>query len=410
MWGLGALAFAYAFYQRVLPSVMVEELMGDFAVGGAVLGNLAALYFYVYAGMQIPIGAALDRWGTRRLLTFALALATAGSVLFALADGLTLAYLGRLMIGLGCAVGFVGTLTVVAAWFPHRRFAFMSGMTMLVGLVGGVLGQGPTAPIVDSLGWRETLLAAGLAGAALAAAIWLILRDRPPGIEPAHDHRAGGWATLLRGLAEVAGTRQIWIVSIFGCAMSGPMLSYGVLWGVPHLMVKYGVTRPVAAFSTSVVLVGWAVGAPLAGWLSDRLGRRKLPSVIAAALLVLLWPLLLYLPGLPLVGFWVGLFLGGAISAMMIVCFAMARENARLAVRSTATSFVNCMTVAAGALMQPLIGWLLDLHWDGTVQGGARIYGIEAYDAALLALPGSAIVALAFSLALRETNAEQPAG
>ena len=88
MWSLGAMAFAYAFYQRVLPSVMVEELMRDFAVSGAVLGNLAALYFYVYAGMQIPIGAALDRWGTRRLLTFALTLATAGSVLFALADSL----------------------------------------------------------------------------------------------------------------------------------------------------------------------------------------------------------------------------------------------------------------------------------------------------------------------------------
>ncbi|MBT5415448.1 MAG: MFS transporter, partial [Rhodospirillaceae bacterium] len=132
MWSLGAMAFAYAFYQRVLPSVMVEELMRDFAVSGAVLGNLAALYFYVYAGMQIPIGAALDRWGTRRLLTFALTLATAGSVLFALADSLVLAYLGRLMIGLGCAVGFVGTLHIVAAWFPHRRFAFMSGMTMLV--------------------------------------------------------------------------------------------------------------------------------------------------------------------------------------------------------------------------------------------------------------------------------------
>ena len=65
-WLTAALFFGYAWVLRVAPSVMVEELMRDFAVGAAVLGNLSAAYFYGYAGMQIPVGLLLDRFGPRR--------------------------------------------------------------------------------------------------------------------------------------------------------------------------------------------------------------------------------------------------------------------------------------------------------------------------------------------------------
>ena len=60
-WLVGSLFFFYAWILRVSPSVMVEDLMRDFAVGGAIVGNLSALYFYGYAGMQIPVGLLLDR-------------------------------------------------------------------------------------------------------------------------------------------------------------------------------------------------------------------------------------------------------------------------------------------------------------------------------------------------------------
>ena len=118
VWGVGALSFAYAFLQRVSPSVMVEDLMRDFAVSGAVLGNLSAIYFYAYAILQIPVGVALDNWGPRRMLTAAAVIAATGSVLLASADALSVAYLGRLLVGVGCAVGFVGTLKIATNWFP----------------------------------------------------------------------------------------------------------------------------------------------------------------------------------------------------------------------------------------------------------------------------------------------------
>ena len=127
-WGLGAALFCYGFFQRVAPSVMIDPLMRDLAVGGAVLGNLSAFYFYAYAGLQIPVGLMVDRWGPRRLLTGGALLCGLGSLLFALAEGLPLAYAGRLLIGAGAGFGFVATLKLATAWFPPERFAQVSGL------------------------------------------------------------------------------------------------------------------------------------------------------------------------------------------------------------------------------------------------------------------------------------------
>ena len=66
---LGASLYSYGFFQRVAPSVMVEDLMREFAVTAAVLGHLSAFYFYAYAGLQIPLGVLLDRLGPRRVMT-----------------------------------------------------------------------------------------------------------------------------------------------------------------------------------------------------------------------------------------------------------------------------------------------------------------------------------------------------
>ncbi len=108
MWSLGALFFCYAFFQRVAPSVLVSDLMRDFGVGAAVLGNLSAFYFYAYAGMQLPLGVLVDNWGPRRILTGGALVCGLGTLMFATADTLGPAYLGRLLVGGGAGAGCQG--------------------------------------------------------------------------------------------------------------------------------------------------------------------------------------------------------------------------------------------------------------------------------------------------------------
>jgi MFS family permease len=257
---------------------MIDPLMRDLGVGAAVLGNLSAFYFYAYAGLQIPVGMTLDRWGPRRVLTAAAAFCALGSLCFALSESLGPLYLGRLMIGVGSAFGFVGALTLAGRWFPPRRFALVSGLTMMAGMTGGILGQAPLAVLVDAVGWRLPLLGATAVGALLAAGIWFVVRDRPP--EAASEATPERGPNILAALKEVLGRRQNWIIALVGAATSAPMLAFAGLWGVAWLMQVQGMTRPQAAATTSALLIGWALGSPLAGYLSDRLARRK-PARVA---------------------------------------------------------------------------------------------------------------------------------
>ena len=401
IWTLGASFYCYGFFQRVAPSVIVDELMRDFAASAAILGNLSAFYFYAYASLQIPVGVMVDRWGPRRVLSVAVVLCGIGSALFATADGLLTAYAGRALIGGGAGFAFVGTLKLASVWFPPHRFALLSGLTIMLGMAGAVGGQGPLAALVATLGWRQTLTVASVFAMLLAAAIWLIVRDRPAAEAERPEPPSG---SLLRGLLGVLGNPQSWFVSVFGGCMSGPMLAFGALWGVPYMVQAHGLERPAAAASVSLMMVGWGIGAPLSGWFSDRIGRRKVPMLLGAGGALASIGAVIYLLGLPLPAVQALLLVNGIFSGTMILSFATAREHNAPEAAGAALGFANMASMAAGALFQPAIGWILDLQWDGRMVDGARLYSTGAYQIAFLTLLACGVGALMVTLLSRETH------
>ena len=400
VWTLAACGFAFGFFMRVSPSTMVEDLMRDFAVGAAVVGNLSAIYFYVYAGIQLPVGALMDRWGPRLMITGSIALAAAGAALFASAQDIAIAYLGRFLIGAGSAVAFVGSLSLAGRWFAPNRFAFVTGLTMLAGMIGGILGQAPLAYAVGIFGWRTAMLASACFAIGLTVLIWAIVRDRPTGTETGHDRVSGA---AWRSIAWTLTMPRIWVIAAVAASFSGPLLAFGGLWGVPYLMAKFGIERPDAAFYISLNLFGWALGAPVGGWLSDHVGRRKLPLLLACVANVSCLALLLYLPGVSLAATACLIFLTGLLGGTMVISYAVARENAPAAIHGAVTGFINTATVGAGAVLQPIIGVLLDLQWDGRMVDGARVYTVEAYDTAFASLIAWAVMGLVFIAFVRET-------
>lgn len=401
MWGLGALFFCYAFFQRVAPSVMVEELMRDFAVGAAITGTLSSLYFYPYAALQIPSGLLVDRFGARRVLAAAALVAALGSLAFGMAQAIGLAYLGRALVGAGAAVSWVAVLSLAAAWFPPNRFAFLSGMTMAIGVAGGVGGQVPLSFLVDALGWRGTLLiAAGIAGV-VSALVWTLVRDRPAA-DADRPHPAGGHGLLDR-LRMTVREPQVWLIAVFAGSIVAPMLSFAGLWGVPYMMRLYDMTRAEAAATTSLMLIGWGFGSPLLGWLTDAVGRRRLPMAAAAGgalVTTLAW---LYLtPPLWLV--YPLIVATGVCSGGIVIAFATARENAPAAAGGAVIGLVNTGVMGSAALFQPLIGVLLDLAWNGETADGVRVYAPDAFQDAMIVLPLCQAAALLAALLVRETH------
>ena len=394
-WLTGATFFFYAWVLRVAPSVMVEDLMRDFAVGAAVLGNLSAVYFYGYAGMQIPVGLLLDRFGPRRLIAVSALVCAGGCVLFATGGTLAAVTAGRFLIGASAAFSLVGAMAVAGQWFRADRFAMFSGLAMALGMAGGVFGQAPLRVAVEATDWRTTTLLLAGGGLALALAAWAFVRDRWRG--------SGGLGIALSNLGIVVRHPQTILIALAGLGTGAPLLGFAGLWGVPFLESAYGFPRTHAATLTSLLFIGWGLGAPLFGWLSDRIGRRRAPALVGLALEAASLVALIYVPDLPTPVLAALSFLTGFFGSSQIVSFALARENHPAAVSGTAIGFVNSMVTGAGALFQPLVGFLLDLAWDGQLHEGARAYDTMAYRLALGSLVACCVAGFLCLLAVRET-------
>ena len=402
IWALGGLSFGYAFFHRVAPSVMVNELMRDFDVGGAALGNLSALYFYAYAGLQLPIGIILDRFGARVTLSVSLLICAIGGLIFATADTILMAYTGRLLVGVGSGVGFLGSLVLISQWFPQSRFALLTGSTMTIAMLTAVGSQAPLALIVAANGWRNTLIYGSLVGLLLALATGLIIRNSPdPAKLDKHHHVT--WGEFGRQILTAFRIPQVWVTAFISITMSGFLLGFGALWGIPYMMVRYGIDRPVAGAYVSAVFLGWAVGAPLSGWLADHVQRRKSPIVLAALVNTLILIALFLIPDLPIAVAGGLIFLGGAIGAVMINCYAYIREMTNPKVHGAIMGLINGFTVGSGAVLQPLIGYLLDLNWTGQMVDGARAYSLDTYTIGMWAIIITAFLGFLATLAMRET-------
>lgn len=406
-WGLLASLYFVGYFQRVAPAVMVDELMRDFAIAATLLGNLSAVYFYTYAAMQIPSGLLADAVGPRRVGAAAAVAAALGIVLFSQADSLWLATLGRGLVGASVAVAFVACMKLAGHWFPANRFATVTGVSLLIGNLGGMLAGVPLSEAVAGMGWRMAMLISAGVTLVLAAAVWLWVRDDPSerGYASYAHPEALNDATLspLRSLKRVISGRDTWMLFFAGGLIAAPVLTFAGLWGVPYLVQVHGLTRSEAAGFTTAMLFGFAVGGPLLGALSDRMGRRKPPYLGAALAHALGWLVFLLVPDMsPMARYLLYAAIGFAAGGL-IIGFAFSREVSHPGAAGTVGGFVNMAVLGFAAVQQSAMGWILDRNWPGVIIDGARIYDAAAYHAAFLWLAVSAGGAVASVALTRET-------
>lgn len=381
---------------------MVDHLMADFHVGGAVLGTLSSLYFYFYAAMQLPVGALIDRWGPGVPFASALILAAAGSALFATTSSIDLAYLGRIMIGAGSAFAWVAVLKITVQHFPPARFAMLSGAGMFCGMFGGFSGQVIASTFVDAFGWRTTMWGMAAAGLALSIAVFALI---------GRQATSGSSATPTMTMKEILVTfvdalrhPQVWLVSVGGAIAAAPVFIFAALWGVPFLMQIHGMARPLAAALTAAMLIGWGLGAFFGGWLSEKVGQRRNLLFIGILVAMTALSIAIYVPGLPAFVIAALTLIAGIGSGVIILIFAIAGDLAPESAKGSAFAFANMMMILSAAIFQPVTGWLLDLNWNGVIENGARVYEFSAYGYAFLIIPVTSLIGMLMIKLSRNTE------
>ena len=374
---------------------MVDDLMKEFSVGAAILGYLSATYLYIYAALQIPLGLVVDKYGLRGVVAGACALCGIGSIIFSLADSLYLAYLGRGLVGAGAAFSFVGALNMAARWFPSR-FALLGGWAQMMGSAGGFVGQAPLSLAVATFGWRSCNLSLGIAGLFLAVLLLFTVKD------PKEDQASEDNFSIWLGLKNVCANTQTWLATLAAAGLTSALLAFGGLWGVPYLMKARAIDKPDAASFISIIFVGWAIGAPFFGWLSDRIRRRRILLQWGTCGAALTTGTTILVPTLSTTLVIVVLFLQGFFSASMILGFALAKDNNPPESSGVALGLINTFVVGSGAILQPLVGVLLDYRWTGEMFDGVRVFNLVDFQVSMLILPFVCLISFASAFYIRE--------
>ncbi|MCC5791169.1 MAG: MFS transporter [Legionellaceae bacterium] len=413
MCGLGAVFYSYEYFLRISPSVMESALREHFDLTATGFGLLSSFYYYAYVPMQIPVGIMMDRYGPRKLLTFACVSCVVGTLIFSMTPYFWVAAFGRFLVGFGSAFAFVGVLKLATLWLPEDKLAMVSGLAAALGTVGAMIGDNILGELVTRVGWQDTVKMTAIAGVILSVILWLGIRDRKSGAE---HGTIDNFRQSMIDLRIIASNRQIWINGMYGCLVYLPTTVFAELWGIPYLTHAQNLSQKSADFANSMIFLGFTLGAPLMGFISDKLRRRKLPMMVGAGGAALLMIIILYVPGLDETRLRALMFLLGMFYSSQAIVFAVGRELSPKEAAGTAMAMTNMIVMLGATILQPLIGRLLDwsvalrnpdLHLNGlTPDKLHNYYTLVDYQRALIVIPFGIIIALILTFFLKETHAK----
>ncbi|MBU3667182.1 MAG: MFS transporter [Rhodocyclaceae bacterium] len=392
-------AYTLSFFQRFAPASIAQDLALAFDTTAASLGVLAATYFYVYTLMQIPTGVLVDTLGPRRILLLGGIISFVGSLWFGLAADLSQALVGRTLVGLGVSVTFIAMLKIIALSFEEHRFASLTGLGVFVGNIGSVLAGVPLAFAATEIGWRSVFVVVAIASLVFGSMAWWMMR-RSPTMGGTQVDRT----VVLGGLWSVLRNRLTWAPALTNLGVSGSYFTFAGLWAMPYLTQVHGYTRNMAATHLSLMYGGFAIGCLVLGIISDRVRQRKSILLAASAVYSAIWCVWWWGGTLDITTTMALCFLMGFSAAGFSLTWACAKEVNPPQLAGMSTSIANVGGFFGAAVMQPLVGWLMDEVWAGTIVNGVRVYSLGDFRFGLSIVVVMALFGLIAGCFIRETR------
>lgn len=406
VWLVLSLSFVIVFIHRLGMGVIADELARTLHLSGTELSNLAGMNLYAYALMQIPAGVMVDYIGPRKTASLGMLLAGVGSILFSMAGSIWMAFVGRLVTGLGVAVIFVSLMKVQAEWFEEREFSTMSGLTSFVGNIGSLLATTPLALLVLWIGWRNSFLGLGVISLVFCVAIYLCVRNRPEemGFQiPQRNMELQEEIPLWTGIKGVFQNKYTWPNIFLPGGFVAPVLTFLGVWGVSYMVQVHGLTKEVASGYMSAFALGIMTGGPVVGWFSDRLGKKRQLIFTAACLYTLAWAVVIYCgEWLPLPLFPVLFYIIGFLNIFHILAFTNVKEVNHPRLAGIATSVINAGEFVLAAFVNLMTGMVLDRFWDGKMVDGVRYYSLTTYKIGFSVFIAMGFVAMLMAFLMKE--------
>ncbi len=385
-WFFCLLFYFVQYAVRSAPSVMVPELTSAFGLTTLGVSSLLGLYYYTYSTFAIVAGASLDRWGAKYTIPIGVFFLAVGIIMFGMSVT-WMANVGRLLQGAGAAFAFVGAVYLATHGFPARYLATAIGFTQCFGMLGGSAGQFVVAPLVHGvITWQQFWIFSGIFTVVVALALLTLTPRQDPS-----EHSASSIWRMFAPYKVVLTNPQSYLCGIAAGLLFLPTTVGDMIWGVSFLRQGWNINYGEAVNRASMVPLGWVIGAPLLGYISDRMGKRKPVLFAGMALMLASAAAILYFPANTFPPYLLGLLLGIGSGAAMIP-YTIIKEVNPDNVKGSATGAINFLVFVMSAFAAPAFGWLLQkleaggpLTTDVFAKGGS--VGIAAIViAAILAL------------------------
>lgn len=392
-WVVAGVYYFYQYVQRSPPSVMMPQLSEAFGLSTLGVASIVGLFYYGYSPFSLVAGAAMDRLGPRRVVPIGAVVSGLGALLFATGRS-QVGSIGRLLQGAGGVFAPVGAIYIASKYFLPSQAATLIGATQMFGMAGGAVGRfGVGGLISNGLSWNAFWVGMGVAGVAIGGLLFLLLPK-----EERTEKRDGGMKEIIDAFSTVFRNLQSILCGLISGLIFIPTTIFDMIWGVRYLREAHGFDYASAVMHSALVPVGWIIGCPLVGYISDRIGRRKPVIVVGAGVVMICLAWILFGPTGVFPPYTIGL-LAGMASGVAMLPYTVIKEANPPQFGGTATGVVNFLNFTFSALLGLVFAWVLH-H----VSGGAAQMESGHYQTAFAPLLLGIACAIILTFLLKETG------
>lgn len=404
MWGGALLFFTYQFMLRIFPGLLMDQIMARFLIDAGDFGTFAALYYYGYAGMQIPMSILLDKYGSRLIIGSSALICGAAMLAFSYSESWTVVCWSRFIIGATSAAGLLGVSKVVSEWFSKEWYPKMMAISITIGIFGMVYGGRPMSVLIGDHGWAY--IAAILAACSMLIGVLVLLVVRAPQTSLKQDDAPS--AFRLSHVKDMLKSPIFWIVALVNFLLVGALEGFGDIWGISYFMLAYQMTKEDAAQTVSFLFVGMMFGSPLLVILGRKIGYYMAIVLCGLGMAIIFGVVLseLTFNELTLSAL---CFVIGVLCCYQVLVFAIGSAISTPQTLGISIAFLNCINMLGGSFFHTAIGVILDqLAMPSVIIDAVATYNVEAYRTALTVIPICAILG-SILMALGKSKAKQAA-
>ncbi|AIT09444.1 MFS transporter [Candidatus Francisella endociliophora] len=355
---IATLNYSYDFFIRAAPGVMSEELIDAFKINSASIGWLSSAYFIAYTTMQIPAGVIIDKYNRKYVIAIATMLCVIGNFLFSATNYYEVAFLGRILMGVGSAFGFVGAAKMAGMWLPQRFFSTFIGIATIVGILGGLVTDTVLASLVNSLGWREGNTVFTYIGVGLLIFVLIFIKDNHKHVEKFRHFNEANFAETIQKVLKIFKNYKFWAASLIGASIFIPINVLGSLWGVTFIQHKLEITQTQASNLNATLFIGAAIGYAIFGIIAAFTTRLRLMLILSLIFSVTIIFLLLFVD-LNKTYFICLYTLLGVMAGPQAVTFTIAKVISPPGTSGSSTAGVNMINNLFAVILLPVIGYVL---------------------------------------------------